>query len=316
MFEIYVLHEDVNESLSMVWTAFKALIVAVKGLIVSVGKGMKLPEIGRTILAMIKKIPFIGKLIPDKKGEEQRVQETVDTIMTGDVVAGTVNLLQRMVSTIWTYIPLSTKFKNEKILPIFNYNDRMSYIQSLYKIMVDNDIEVKYAKAFLVIICSKIPIYQMMYVWKPFWSKAKTNPTTDDKIHPWTAGDPYTNPETGLNEMELLLQKKVQHFIQIGRMEIGDLERKRKLSWEIIKESVMAILSPMLIQSFNFFKLAFGMSDDAFLTTYVGEPIRALLVLYYYYFLITSLILMSLAVDNEESFHPTDDRPVEESDLL
>lgn len=275
---------------------------------------MKLPEIGRTILVAIKKIPLLGKLIPDQRNEEKRVQETLDTITTGDVVAGIASLLQRMISTAWNWIPLSTTYKNEKILPIFNYNDRMSYLQSLYKIMIDNEVEPKYAKAFMVVICAKMPIYQMMHVWKPFWSKAKINPTTDDKIHPWTAGDPYTNPDTGLNEMETLLQKKVQHFIQINKIEIGDLERKRKLAWEILKESIMAIITPMLVQCFDFFKLAFGVSDDSFLHTYVDAPIKALLVLYYYYFLITSLILMSLAVENEESFHPSSEKNNNDND--
>ena len=311
-----ILQEDVSESLSSVWSAFKTLLSTLKDLLFSIGKGMKLPEIGRTILIALRRIPLIGKLIPNQKTEEQEVKDTVDTITTGDVVTGTVNLLQKMVSTIWKYLPFTTNFKEDVILPIFDYNDRRSYLQSLYKIMVDNEVEPKYAKAFLVIVAAKIPIYQMLYVWKPLWAKGSTNLTVDDKIHPWTAGDPKTNPETGLNEMELRLQQKVQKFIQIKKMEIGELECKRKMAWSIIKESLAAVVTPILLQAFDFFKLAFGVSDSNFLHRYVDGPIKALLILYYYYFLITSFILVSLAIDNEEAFHPSEEKKKDPLDIL
>lgn len=299
-----ILREDSAEPTLSVSESFRAFGLALKNMLAAVSRGMKLPEISRTILAFLRRVPVIRGMIKNQKSEEDSVRESLDTIATGDVVTGIFNLLNKIVEKIWALIPVSSGIKENTILPMFNYNDRRSYLQALYKIMIDNDIEPKYARALIVVVVCKIPIYQIMYAFKPFWSKAKTNETTDDKIHPFTAGNPNTNKETGLNEVDTILQKKVQKFIQISKTSLNEIETRRKLSWEIIKESIMAVVGPILAHNFYFLRLSFGFSENNVIAAFIDGSIRMLILAYYYYFLVTALILASLAIKNEDDFNP------------
>ena len=158
--------------------------------------------------------------------------------------------------------------------------------------MLDANIPVKYANAYLVLVAMKIPMYNILYVFKPIWYKGKVNLTDDDKLHPFTAGLPNTNPETGLNETEQRLQKKIQKFIQIKKLaeleeRDNNLDLNRKLCIAIIKEAVFSIIPILTLNCWMFFK-TLGLSfcaamwitskPDLFLISYF-TPISITLVI-------------------------------------
>lgn len=290
------------------WESFKALITKTKTIIKTTAKSLKLDQIGLAILDMIKAIPLLGRLIPNQKDKEKEAKSIVGTISIGNGVTKCVNALQYITVFIWNYFPLPTKTKNDFIKPIFNYNDRESFMQSLYKMMLDADIPARQANAYLMILSLKIPIYNLLYVFKPIWSNAQVNKTEDDKLHPFTSGDPNTNPETGLNECEQILQKKVQKFIQIKKLadmneEGNSLRLNSKLNRAIIFESLLGVIVPFVLPFVKFFYVCFGKEGGIF--DYGSTLLTWLLCFYYFYFLFTAITLTSLAINNEESFHPS-----------
>lgn len=299
-----------NEEKRSLWESFKGIFSSTKELAVKTIKGMKLDQIGLAILNMLRSVPLLGRLIPNQKDREKQVKAIVGTISIGNGVTKCMTLLQWMTKTVWTIMPLPTSTKNNFLLPIFDYNDRKSFMQTLYKLMLDAEIEPRHANAYLIVLTLKIPIYNMLFVFKSLWSRSKVNKTKDDELHPWTSGDPNTNPETGLNETEQRLQKKVQKFIQIKKLAIANetdnsLDLNSKLNKEIIKEAIIGLIVPLFLPFLNFFKICFGVSDDNPFHQYVDPAIKWLIIGYYCYFLVTAMVLTSLAIENEEAFHPS-----------
>lgn len=324
--KLYILNEtnEDNKSLSVsvkeinntnkgisgksLWESLKYILSKIKDIAIRLAKTLKLAEIGEAILSMIRSIPIIGRLIPNQRDKEKETKSIIGTISLGNGVTKCMNILQYITSSTWNLFPLPSSFKENFIKPIFDYNDRQSFLQALYKMMLDANIEAKYANAYLMVLALKIPLYNMLYVFKPFWSNSKVNKTNDDKLHPFTSGDPNTNPETGLNETEERLQKKVQKFIQIKKLaemneNDNNLELNSKLTRAIIIESLVGIIVPIILPSLKFFSICFG--KEGGLYDFGSSLITCLLCLYYYYFLVTSIILSSLAIENEESFHPS-----------
>lgn len=313
-----LLEANLNTERRSLWQCFKDLFSSSKKLVVDVIKGMKLDQIGLAIMDMLRSVPLIGRIIPNQKDREKQAKAIVGTITIGDGVTKCMNILQWLTKVVWDIIPLPTSTKNNFLLPIFNYNDQKSFIQTLYKMMLDAEIEPRHANAYLVVLSMKIPIYNLLFRFKSLWSFSKTNKTEDDKLHPWTAGDPNTNPETGLNETDQRLQKKVQKFIQIKKLAVANdtdnsLELNSKLNKAIIKEAVIGMVTPFILPFLNFFKICFGVSDDNLLHTYVDPCIKYLIIFYYVYFLITAFVLTSLAIENEEAFHPSTNKSKEEN---
>lgn len=308
--------ELTNEiSLASIKTGAKEYLYALKVVTANTGilakkilKMAKIPEIVTTILHFTRSIPFIGSLIPNKQKEETKVKEMLSSITTGDMVTSVTMVPKFIVGRIWQYLPLSTTFKTNIVDNLFGYNDRYGFIQALYKIMIDSEIEPKYARAYIIILSMKVPIYNILYVFKAFWSKKlkKSNPTIEDKIHPWTSGDPIVHPEKGMNETEMILERKVQKFIQAYKVTEGEVARKYKLTRMIIYEAFFAVVTPLLLPMFNFFKISFGVSDTNPLHTEVDQWIKTLLMIYYYYFLIGALLIATLAIDHEDAENGTE----------
>lgn len=313
----------ISDSLQNCWELFKTLFNGIKAVTIKIYTGAKIPEIVNCIKNFILNLPIINKLIPNKQTEDERVKATLDDITTGDIVSGISNTISTIFGIIWKCIPATTNFKKEIILPIFNYNDRLTYLRTLYKIMVDNDVPPKYARAYLTIQGLMIPMYNILFVFKPIWYRKNGNKgifskpepkddkrTMDDLAHPWTSGNPNTNSETGLNEMEERVQRNVQKFIQIVKREdLTELEIKHKLAWQIIKDAIPGIVVPFLVPLFRPWKMIFGEGDYyPYFGQYFDGFWRIVLMWYYYYFLVTSQILVSLSVEEEETYHPTTEK--------
>ena len=296
----------ISDLTKQLWDILKQLLKGIKDITLGVCKTLKLDEIGNAILSLLRSLPIIGRIIPQNKDPTNQVKEITGTILIGDCISIITSLMNNCISFISSILPTSLQ---KFILKIFDYNDRQSFLQALYKIMLDANIPVKYANAYLVLVAMKIPMYNILYVFKPIWYKGKVNLTDDDKLHPFTAGLPNTNPETGLNETEQRLQKKIQKFIQIKKLaeleeRDNNLDLNRKLCIAIIKEAVFSIIPILTLNCWMFFKtlgLSFWGSDsfDYFLNLCIQ--------LYFYHFLITGLILTALAVKNEQTFNPKKD---------
>lgn len=306
-------------SISTIVESLKHMFSKFKTIALSFIRGKGLDQIGLAILGMIRSIPLLGKLIPIQKDKEKEVKEILGTISIGNGVTKCMNILQNLTSVLWNYFPLPTNFKEDKIKAFFNYNDRQSFLQSLYKMMLDADISSKHANAFLITLALKIPIYNLLFVFKSLWADTRrVRKTTDDELHPWTSGDPVTNPETGLNECEQRLMRKVQQFIQIKKMaEMNEndntLELNSKLNRAIIKEAIVGIIVPFFLPYLNICKITMKVKDDSLAYLLIDTPLRWTIYVFYYYFLATSIILTSLAIDNEETFHPSQDKENEDS---
>lgn len=287
---------------SNTYNAFKHMIKNTITLIKKAISIVKIPELVMTILSFTRSIPLIGRLIPNPSSQESRIKEMLSVTEIGDIVTVLANINQFIFSSIWALIPLSNKFKTNIILPIFNYNDRLSFMRSLYRMMVDSSIPPKYAKAYIIIMTLRIPIYNILYVFKSFWTDtSKSKPTLDDKTHPFTSGNPVYNKDTGMNETETKIHKRVQKFIQAYKVSSGEVESNYRLTRIIIKDALLGIVIPFLLPMFNFFRISFGtIEGESPLLDLIDSMIKVVLMIYYYYFLITAMVLSSLALDKEE----------------
>ena len=284
------------------YDALKSLTKKALLLVKSTINMVKIPQLVDTILSFVRSIPIVNVLVPNPSNEEARVKEMVSVTEIGDIVTTLANITQFLFTTIWKLLPASNAFKKNIIMPIFNYNDRLTFMRSLYKMIVDSSVPPKYAKAYIIIMTLRIPIYNILFVFKSFWSKEKSDPTMDDKTHPWTSGNPVYDKETGMNETERRIHKKIQLFIQIHKTATTDVESSYRLTKTIIKDSIMGIVVPFLLPMFNFFRISFGIGNEEGSMFYMLDGmIKTVLIIYYYYFLITAMILSSLAVDKEES---------------
>lgn len=304
-----ILNEGISDIANDMFEALKKLLVGLKNIVGLIIRKAKIPEICDVLVNILRNIPLINKLIPNKDDDETYLRRTLSNITVGDGIAIATDTITNVTNFIWDHLPVSTNFKNDIILPVFNYNERKTFMQTLYKLMIDAEIPTKYANAYLVVLTMKIPLYNLLYVFKTFWSKdlKKSNPTIEDKAHPWTSGDPVYN-EDGLQETEQELLKKVQKFIEIKKRAVSDLDESRKLTWQIIKDSLLAILIPIVLPTVNGCRFLLGTSPDNPIISSIDSFMRLIVMLYYYYFLITSLILTSLAVKNEESINPSIDK--------
>lgn len=271
---------------------------------------MRIPEIVNTILNTLRSIPIINKLIPDNRTEEEKIKGIIDSIITGDVITGIFNLFEKIIYVIYKCIPATESFKQDYIISIFNYNSRETFMRQWYAQLLNNDIPKKYASAYIIILSIKIPIWNMLLVFKSFWNtgqikKSDETKSIDDKIHPFTAGDPIN--VNGNNETEMKIQEKCQKFIQISKTSINEINRRKRLTWQIIKDSITGIIPVFFVPFISLFKFGFGVSDDNFLHQYIDPVITTLIMVYYYYFLVTALVLSTLAIEKEESFNPSQD---------
>lgn len=292
-----------------IFNSLKQMLYKIKDIGISFIKGLKLDQIGLAILSILRSIPLLNRIIPNQTDKEKQVKEIIGTISIGNGVTKVMNIMQYCIAGIWNLFPIPTNWK-EGIKGIFDYNDAQSFLQTLYKLMLDANIEPRHANAFLMVIAMKIPIYNLLYKFKPFGFSGNSNPTTDDQLHPWTSGDPIVDPETGLNETEKKLQSKVQKFIQIKKQaEIEEtdnsLDLNTRLNRAIIKEAIIGFIAPFTIHFLQFFKICFGVSDDSLAHKLFDYPIYILIWVFFIYFLVTGLILAALAIDNEESFNPS-----------
>lgn len=304
--EYIVLQEDLQDVLDSCLEILKMIFNMVKKAVVLIVKKLNLSEIADVIYKGIKSLPLIGRLMPDKEAKEEKLRRELSTITVGDGVSKATMVLTDVITSLWNMLPMTSNFKNQVLLPLFDYNERKTFLQTLYKLMLDAEINPKYANAYLVIIAMQIPLYNILLVFKPLWSKdiKRSKPTDDDKNHPWTAGDPVYS-EQGLNETEQKLQTNVRKFIQIQKTSLSELDAARKLTWQIVKDAIISITIPLLLPMFNAFKFALGLNDDDSLHVYFDPLIKLIICLYYYYFLITSLIVTSLAISNEEEINPS-----------
>lgn len=288
-----------------VYNALKQMVRRIMALVRSAISITKIPELVTTILSFTRSIPLIGRLIPNASTQEERIKEMVSVTDIGDIVTTLANINQYIFKSIWELIPLSNKFKTNILIPIFNYNDRMSFMRSLYRMMVDSSVPPKYAKAYIIVMTLRIPIYNILYVFKSLWTDtSKSKPTMDDKTHSFTSGNPVYDKETGMNETETKIHKKVQRFIQSYKVSNGEVEANYRLTKIIITDSLMGIIVPFLLPMFNFFRIAFGTVEGSSpLLDLIDSMIRVVLMIYYYYFLVTAMVLSSLAVSKEESQH-------------
>ena len=121
--------------------------------------------------------------------------------------------------------------------------------------------------------------------------------------HPFVSGDPNRDPDTGFSEADKILSTKFQKFIQIKMTATGDLDLKRKLSRQIIKEIFSAILITWVIFGFSIFK-QIGLDNNIIGDT-LDTVLKWLFLPIYCYILFSSIILTSLAISNEETFRPS-----------
>lgn len=304
--EYIILNEDITDIFDSCIEIFKNILSLVRKCASFLFKKLKIGELADILYKGIKSLPLIGDLLPDRDSKEEKIRRELSTISIGNGVAVATSLITDITNSIWEYIPVTSDFKNNVLLPMFNYNQRKTFLQSLYKMMLDAEINPKYANAYIIILAMKIPLYNMLLVFKPFGSKdiKRSKPTIDDESHPFTSGDPiYT--DQGLNETEVKLQNLVKKFIQIQKTSLSELDAARKLTWQLIKDAIVAIIIPLLLPMFNAVKFAFGLKDDNKFHVYFDPLLKFIICLYYYYFLITSIILASLAVSNEEEINPS-----------
>lgn len=291
-----------SDIFKIAWTSFTNLFKYLKSLALSAIKTLKLDEIGTALLSLLHDIPIIGKFIPNLQGNENQAKEIVGSIGLGDGIVKAMNMLQFIVNKIFTSIP-----GYQKIIPMFDLNMYKSWMQNQYRAMLNAEIEPKYANAYLMIITLKFPFYVVMYNWKSLWSKGfkhdNNNKSMDDMYHPFVSGDPNRDPDTGFSEADKILSTKFQKFIQIKMTAIGDLDLKRKLSRQIIKEIFSAILITWVIFGFSIFK-QIGLDDNIIGDT-LDTVLKWLFLPIYCYILFSSIILTSLAISNEETFRPS-----------
>lgn len=324
-----IVNEDILfkifDSIDEAWQWFKRFISGLKDLAFKAISGIKLDELGQAILGFLRNLPIIGNFIPNSQDQVDKTKEILGDISIGNGVTKLMNLSQYLITTLWNILPLTTEMK-KWILSIFDYNDKSTYFQSLYKIMLDANIPVKYANAFLIIMAMRMPVYTMLYNFKPLWDWKKYNPTEEDKLHPFTAGNPNTDSETGLNEAEQKIQRKVQKFIQIKKLaeleeRDNNLDLNKKFSNMIVKEAIISFIPICTLHLFQFFKYGLGISRETNpILGIVTEPIDWLLIIlitfYYIYFVVTSLLLTSLAIENEETFHPSQQNNIDSNDEM
>ena len=321
IFSQQVLHEDVMfkifDGIDAAWQWFKQFFSGLKTLALKSMRTLRLDEIGQSVLMFLRSLPLIYKILPNGTvSEENKIKAIIGDISIGNGVAIVMNLLQYITSTLWDWLP-GGPVKNW-LIEIFGYNDKQSYYQALYKIMLDADIPVSYANAFLMIQIVRMPLYIIWYNFKPFWWKGKDNPTEEDKLHPFTAGNPVTDSETGLNEAEQKILKKIQKFIQIKKIaeytdEDNDLVTQQKLAKAIRNEAIFAFVPLCLLfmaRIFRFFQNGFGITKETHpILGTITEPIDTflefLMMAYVIYFLVSGIILSSLGIANEETFNPS-----------
>ena len=291
-----------NESLfSDIIGSIKNLFKKIKDISILAIKTLKLDEVGASMLSLLREIPIIGRLIPNIQSTEIQAKEIIGSIGIGDAISKCMNMLQYVINKIFTNLPGSNS-----ILSLFDLNKRRSWLQKWYQAMLNAEIEPKYANAYLMILSIKIPFYTVLYNWKSLRSKGlksdESGKSEDDKLHPFVSGDPNRDPDTGFDETEKILSIKFQKFMQIKLTGTSDLDVKRRLSRQIIKETFTSFLMTWVVSGFAIFRYLgmdgpFGQAGDSVL--------RWLLLPIYFYLLFTALILTSLAIENEETFRPS-----------
>ena len=290
-----------SDIVKSVWASFTNIFKQLKELSVSAIKTLKLDEIGASILSLLKDIPILGRFVPDLRGNENQAKEIVGSIGIGDGISKAMNSLQFIVNKVFINIP-----GYQSILSMFDINSRRSWLQKWYQAMLNAEIEPKYANAYLMILSIKIPFYTVMYNWKSLWSKGikpdESGKRTDDKLH-FTQGDPNRDADTGFDETDKILSIKFQKFIQIKLTSTGDLDTKRRLSRQIIKETFTTVLTTWIIFGFSIFK-QIGLDGNIIGDT-LDTILRWMFLPIYCYLLFSAVVLTSLAIENEETFRPS-----------
>ena len=325
--EIETLNEGILKTIiSPFYNAYMFLWNGVKSTLMLILKGTRLDKVGNHLLNIVKDLTIMRKVLPNKDRDERQLSALLSRQIIGDTVTDISRLINSCSGILWKGITLGGKGYFGESLSNFwkgviSSNDHITFIQELYAMAVNSGVPPRYAKAYLIILAFRRPLYVFWYDWKTFdipylFSKTDRHKdgdqvegqTDDDKAHAFTSGVAERDSE-GLTKSDRILQEKMRKIIFIAQNEsYTDIQKQSKISWRIAWESIISIIGVIFISGFRFFRLAFGLQygDNTTLDT-IDTFLKNFILIYYSYFLITALMINNIAFKQEELVNPNED---------